>query len=281
MKKIVIIALLGALPCIVTAQQAFVSERLTKTWETPATLKVPESVYFDSVRQVIYVSNVAGSPTDKDGIGFISKISPDGKILELEWVTGLNAPKGMGLSGGYLYVSDINRIVKISIASGKIAGQVEITGSQFLNDIATDKNGNVYVSDMNGNAIYIIKKDKYELFLKSERITGVNGLYVAGEQLLAGLEDRIVSINLNTREIKDFIINTGGIDGLVPDGLGNYLISDWFGNVHLVNQKKEKIKLLDTTPVNMNAADIDFVTVKKLLLVPTFSDNRVVAYELK
>lgn len=281
MKKIVIIALLGALPCIVTAQQAFVSDKLTKTWETPATLKVPESVYFDSVRQVIYVSNVAGSPTDKDGIGFISKISPDGKILELEWVTGLNAPKGMGLSGGYLYVSDINRIVKISIASGKIAGQVEITGSQFLNDIATDKNGNVYVSDMNGNAIYIIKKDKYELFLKSEKITGVNGLYVAGEQLLAGLEDRIVSINLNTREIKDFIINTGGIDGLVPDGLGNYLISDWLGNVHLVNQKKEKIKLLDTTPVNMNAADIDFVTVKKLLLVPTFSDNRVVAYELK
>jgi hypothetical protein len=98
---------------------------------------------------------------------------------------------------------------------------------------------------------------------------------------LAGLQDRIVTINLKTREIKDFIHNTGGIDGLVPDGKGNYLISDWLGNIHLVSVNKEKVKLLDTTPIGVNAADIDFVRADNLLLVPTFSDNRVVAYELK
>ena len=281
MKKIILIALVFSVAYITRAQQVYQSERLVKKWETPAELKVPESVYYDGNRQVIYVSNVTGSPTDKDGTGFISKISPEGKILVLQWVTGLNAPKGLGVAEEFLYVSDISRVVKINIASGTIAGQVEIPGSQFLNDIATDNQGNVYVSDMNGKAIYMIRDGKYEVLVRSDKVNGVNGLYVSDGQLLAGLQDRIVSINLKTREVKDFILNTGGIDGLVPDGKGNYLISDWLGNIHLVSANKEKVKLLDTTPANVNAADIDFITASNLLLVPTFSGNRIVAYELK
>jgi hypothetical protein len=42
----------------------------------------------------------------------------------------------------------------------------------------------------------------------------------------------------------------------------------------------ERTLLLDTTPVKANAADIEFIISKKLLLVPTFSDNRVVAYKI-
>lgn len=281
MKKILSMVLVGTITSVCFTQQAYQSERLTKKWETPAELKVPESVYFDNNRQIIYVSNVTGSPTDKDGTGFISKLSPEGKVLILEWITGLNAPKGLGVSGEFLYVSDISRVIEINIASGKITRQVEIPGSKFLNDIATDKQGNVFVSDMNGNAIYLIKNGKSEVFAKSGRLTGVNGLFVSDGNLLAGLQDRVVSVNLKTREITDFILNTGGIDGLVPDGNGNYLISDWLGNIHLISQKNEKIKLLDTTPLNVNAADIDYIISKKLLLVPTFTDNRIVAYELK
>jgi DNA-binding beta-propeller fold protein YncE len=281
MKKFVLIAVFGALLFTGSAQQIYQSERLVRKWETPAELKVPESVYYDTARQVLYVSNVTGSPTDKDGTGFISKISPEGKILELQWVTGLNAPKGLGVSGEFLYVSDISRVVKINIATGKITEQVEIPGSQFLNDIATDSQGNVYVSDMNGKTIYVIRGGSFEVLVKSDKVTGVNGLFVVDGNLLAGLQDRIVSINLRTKEIKDCILNTGGIDGLVPDGNGNYLISDWLGNIHQVSTSKEKEKLLDTTPANIYAADIDYVPSKKMLLVPTFSDNRVVAYELK
>lgn len=281
MKSIVLLTLLMGIVITSHAQQVYQSERLSKKWETPAELKVPESVFYDNARQAIYVSSVTGSPTDKDNTGFISKLSADGKIQILKWVVGLNAPKGLGVSGEFLYVSDINQVVKINLAEGSIVERIEIPGSQFLNDIATDKQGNVYVSDMNGDAIYVIRKGKYEVFVKSDKVKGVNGLYVAGDNLMAGLQDRIVSVNLKTREVKDFILNTGGIDGLVPDGSGNYLISDWLGNIHLVSPGKERIKLLDTTPAGVNAADIDFVIDRKLLLVPTFSDNRVVAYELK
>jgi hypothetical protein len=71
------------------------------------------------------------------------------------------------------------------------------------------------------------------------------------------------------------------IDGLVPDGKGNYLPSDFHGAVYLNHPGKEKIKLLDTTPIDTQAADITFIIEKKLLLVPTFTESQVVAYELK
>ena len=54
--------------------------------------KAPESVLLDSQRNVLYVSNVAGEANAKDGVGFISKVSPDGKMIEAEWVKGLKMP---------------------------------------------------------------------------------------------------------------------------------------------------------------------------------------------
>jgi hypothetical protein len=282
MKNRLLIFLAGMFSTIsVIAQTTFVSERLVKMWETTAELKVPECVCYDAGRNVIYVSNVAGSPTDKDGIGFISRISPEGTVLVAEWVSGLNAPKGMAIEGNFLYVSDINRVVVIDIIRGNIARSIEIPQATFLNDVVADKNGDIYVSDSRKNAIYLVKDGKYEVFAQSDRLKGPNGLYIESGKLLAGLEDRIVSIDLRTRRISDYILNTGSIDGLVPDGKGNYLISDWLGHIHLVNPKKEKVQLLDTTPDKINAADIDYVISKKMLLVPTFGNNKVVAYELK
>jgi sugar lactone lactonase YvrE len=265
----------------IAAQQSFIADNLEKKWHTVSELKTPESVCYDQQRNIIYVSNIAGGPSDKDNNGFITTLSPDGKVLQLEWCKGLSAPKGMGITGNFLFVSDIDEIVKIDIGSQKIVQHFRITGSKFLNDVTVDKDGTVYVSDMNDNAIYRIKNSAPELFVKSEQLNQPNGLFASGNNLFVGLRDRIVCINLKSREIRDYILNTGGIDGIVPDGKGNHIISDWLGNVYLVHPENPKIKLLDTTPDKINAADIEFIPALKLLLVPTFGDNRVMAYELK
>lgn len=280
MKRITGFLVMNCLIMSLLAQEVFISDKLSKKWEAKD-LKVPESVFYDNLNSVIYVSNVTGSPTDKDNTGFISKLSPDGDVISMQWITGLNAPKGIGVIGNLLYVSDIDRVVEIDIKAGKINRTIAIPGSKFLNDIATDAQGNVYVSDSQNSSIHRIKQGKAELFAKSDQLEGINGLYVYEGNLLAGLKDKIVRIDLKTNEIKDFILDTGGIDGLVPDGEGNFLISDWQGNIHMVSQHNKKEKLADTTPAKVNAADIDYVVSKKLLLVPTFSANSVVAYELK
>lgn len=260
--------------------QGFQSDKLQKKWETQAVFEVPESVCYDPVNEVLYVANIAGKPTDKDGNGYISKIGLDGMVIELKWVTGLNAPKGMGIYKNKLFVTDIDRVAVIDIESMMITGFFDFHEAKFLNDIDIDRKGAVYISDMMSTRIYRIYDGRAELWLDNEDLTSPNGLFVEEGHLLAGCK-RIVKINVKNKEILDFIGNTGGIDGLEGTGDGRYLFSDWQGSVYLAGSDGKIEKLLDTSPLNINAADIEYIPSLKLLLVPTFYDNRVMAYELK
>src|SRR5919202_3305794 len=119
--------------------------------------KNPESVAYASKQNVLFVSNVNGKPDQKDQNGFISKVSSsNGSIIELNWLTGLNAPKGIAISndGSKLYVSDITDLVEIDIASGRIIKRFNAPGSSFLNDVVSDNQGNIYVSDTITNTVY-------------------------------------------------------------------------------------------------------------------------------
>jgi sugar lactone lactonase YvrE len=263
------------------AKQADKESKLAKLWETPKVMLTSESVLFDEDRNIIYVSNINGQPLEKNEQGFISKLSPEGEVLVEKWIEGLNAPKGMGVFEDKLYVTDIDQVVEIDIAKGEIASRYPAQGSKFLNDISIDKSGNIYISDMTANKIYRISKGSIDVWLESELLNNPNGLFVENGSLLIGITDSVLKADLQTKELTVYIQNTGGIDGIVPDGKGNYLISDWEGHIHLINPNKEKVKLLDTTTENINAADIDYVISKKMLLVPTFFDNRVMAYKLE
>ncbi len=259
--------------------KTFINEKkLKKIWVSLPELRVPESVLYDSLRNMIYVSNVNGTPMGKDGNGFISLLDPDGNITEKEWVKGLDAPKGLALFKDKLFVSDRQSLVEISIPEKRIIRRYTDTLSKFLNDVAIDSQGNVYVSDMGGSAIYRLSNGIFMKWVYDKRLQSPNGLFAERNMLLAGLKDRIVSIDMKSRKIDDYILHTGSIDGLESDGHGNYLISDWSGHVHLVRPGGEKVLLLDTTPIHMQAADIDFVIASGMLLVPTFNNNRIVAY---
>jgi len=72
-----------------------------------------------------------------------------------------------------------------------------------------------------------------------------------------------------------------GIDGLRSDGKGNYIISDWSGKTSLVTASGQIIVLIDTTALRINSADLEYIKTRKLLLIPTFFANRVVAYTVK
>jgi sugar lactone lactonase YvrE len=116
-------------------------QTLTLKWKTDTTLPVTESVALDPKNNVLYVSCIDGKPDEKDGKGYIAKVSPDGKVVAAQWVGGLDAPKGLGVFKDNLYVADISRIVTINIPTGKVTGKVEVPGAKFLNDITVDSNG--------------------------------------------------------------------------------------------------------------------------------------------
>lgn len=258
----------------------FQSDKLVKKWETPQVLKTPESVCYDPSTNNLFVSNINGKPIEKDGNGFISLLTIDGKITELNWVTGLDAPKGMGIFNGILYVTDIDRVAAIDIKNKSIKKFYEFPEAKFLNDIAIDIYGTVYISDMMSTRIYRIIEDKTETWLDDKLLTSPNGLFVENDVVMIGCS-KIMLANIKNRKLVTWLEETGEIDGLEGIGDGRYIFSDWSGSVDLVGTDKKIEKILDTTPAGVNAADIEFIPGKNLLLVPTFGDNRIVAYQLK
>jgi hypothetical protein len=290
MKKIGCIRLSGmAFTCLLVAgscsgqlpkYQPGENPSIKQAWSTDTIFKTPESVLYDRQRKVIYVANINGDPSARDGNGFISKLGPDGRVMQMEWIKGLDAPKGMAIWKDRLYVSDIRFVVEIDIEKAEIINRYEATDAVFLNDISCDINGHVYISDSGDDKIYMVYQGRLEIWVRSPELKNPNGLWVENDNVLVGCENRIVSIHHDTRAIKTLIENTGGIDGLVPDGYGNYIISDWKGHIQLVGTGISNKPLLDTTPQEVNAADIDYLIDERILLVPTFYDNRIVAYLL-
>ena len=258
----------------------FRSNKLIKKWETAPVLRVPESVCYDPESGIIYVSNIGGKPTEKDGDGYIAQLSPDGTVLKGTVISGLNAPKGMGIYKGTLYVTDIDRVAAIDLKSKTIKKFYEFPEAKFLNDIAIDIYGTVYISDMMSTRIYRIINDKPEIWLDDPILTNPNGLFVENDMLMIGC-GKILLANIRDGKIQTWLEGTGSIDGLEGMGDGRYLFSDWTGNVYMVSKERQIEKLLDTSPSGINAADIEYIPSQHLLLVPTFGDNRVMAYEVK
>jgi len=248
-------------------------------WETKPVLKTPESVYYDQAGDQIYVSNINGKPGEKDGNGFIALLSTDGTIKKLEWVTGMDAPKGMAVVDNLLYVTDIDRIRVIDIDQAKLIKTIPVEGAEFLNDLAADKQGAIYISDMQKNQILKLSNDTVSLWLTDEKIVSPNGLAFNNNNLMVGTKEDLLSVNPDTKNIRVRVEGVGPIDGLVPVGGNKFVISNWSGRILMVSPS-EKIVLGNTTDQKIQAADMGYIPEQKLILIPTFFNNRVVARKL-
>lgn len=249
---------------------------LTKIWETDTTLITNESVLYDASSGKIYVSNIEGDPTGKDGKGSISIIDKAGNIVTQEWVKGLDAPKGMGITNGSFYVTDIDKVVEVNLESGKITNTYPIEGAGFLNDLAA-KDGKVYFTDMNTGKVHLLEGGKTSTVTEGHE--SVNGIAIAEDGSLYILDKSgLKALNSDgTSTILNKIV-TGG-DGLVILGDGNFIASRWQGEIFFINGGGETL-MLDTKDAESNTADIAFIPGDNIVLVPTFFKNKVVAYKL-
>jgi DNA-binding beta-propeller fold protein YncE len=254
---------------------------LTLKWQTDPLLTTCESVLYDEDHDVLYVSNINGQPDAKDNNGFISKVSLEGKVTDQYWVKGgMDAPKGMGLSKGKLYVADITRVHEIDTKTGKITHTYPVAGAAFLNDVAVDNN-KVYISDSRAGAIYLLEEGKVSTWLKE--LHNPNGLFIDGGKMIMALWDdkTINTVDLSSKEVTlrtDSIENPDGVEAI---GNNEYLVSSWNGMLHYIDSDWKATTLLDTRQDSLSSADIEYVKAKNLLLVPTFFKNKVMAYEVK
>jgi DNA-binding beta-propeller fold protein YncE len=257
------------------------AQSLVPLWSTDSTLRVPESVYHDAKTERIYVSNIEGKGAwEKDGRGSISIITSSGKILSPYWVTGLHAPKGMGMFQDFLIVADIDSVVIIEPIRAQIVKKIYIEGAQALNDLSVDKRGNIYVSDSKTKKIHMIDGLKLDVSLYLDGLKGPNGVLFVDRTLYYVDAGGFYKVGKYKQKILIVDGLEGGADGIEQIDEENFIISCWSGTIYHVNLKGEKKLLLDTRSSQVNAADIGYDKKKKIVYVPTFYKNSVMAYQL-
>lgn len=160
----------------------------------------PESALVDAANERIVVSNIVGNPGKADGNGYLSLLSMDGKVVTRHWVDGMDAPKGMAISGGKLYAADITKVRVVDLASGKLVSSIDVPGAVFLNDMTADASGKVYVTDMLADTIYRIDGDKPELFVKDALLASPNGVFADGERLIVASWGKGIKPDFSTAE---------------------------------------------------------------------------------
>lgn len=268
----------------------------------PTAIKVegfstPESVLYDADADLYLVSNINGTPVAKDDNGFISKLTPDGKIAELKWIDGakdnvtLNAPKGMTISAGVLYVADIDTLRKFDAKTGEPKGEIKVKGATFLNDVSAAPDGTIYFTDSglklgekglepNGSdAVYKLVKDKPKALIKGKDLKGPNGILAdeTGVWVVCFGAGELYNVKSGKKtDVK--AVPKGSLDGIVKTDDGKLLISSWESSQVFRGSLTEEF-----TPIVSDVkgpADIGYDAKRNRVLIPLFMDNGVVLQAL-
>ena len=259
-------------------------------WETPATFLTPESVLHDAGRGVLYVSSFDNQYEQRDRpTGYISRLGLDGVLLDAQWITGLRAPCGMAIRGDRLFVAVREGVAEIDIPGGAVAALHPIPDAVFLNDVAIDAQGRIYVSDTRPSlappavSVWRLSGQDFTPWLIDADVGRANGLLVVGDELLVGSTQGgcLKAVNLESRAVRTVIsLGAGVVDGLRSDGWGGVLVSLWEGQLFHLDADGRLTELLDFLPAQRNTADFEYLPDRRLLLVPTFLANTVAAFEV-
>jgi hypothetical protein len=239
----------------------------------------PESVRYDPEADVYLVANINGSPGAKDGNGFISRVSPDGELIQLKWIDGaadgvtLNAPKGMALTSAGLYVADIDAVRLFDRETGAPLNEFPVQGAVFLNDVAAGDSEVIYVSGSGSGGVYSITPEgTVGDLMPAGSVQGPNGLAVWDGVVYVTSGNGIFAIEDGTL-VEAFSVPQGSLDGLVFLDGDNILVSSWSASaVYHASVGGDAAEVASGVP---SPADIGFDPVRGYILIPLFDGNAI------
>lgn len=263
----------------------------------------PESVRWDSTTQLWYVSNINGNPSEKDGNGFIARLTPDGArkdstpfIVHGSNGVVLHAPKGMAIADGVLWVADIDAVRGFDLKSGAPVASLDIAplGAKFLNDVAVGGDGNVYITDTGihfdakgamthpgPDRVFMLQARRIVEVLAFANAPGPNGIAwdAANQRFLinAFAAPTLMAWKPGAATADSIAPAPGDGDGLevLPDG--RVLYTSWADSALHVYANGSFTKLIPNLPA---PADIGFDPVRNIVAIPLFNDGRVEFWRL-
>jgi DNA-binding beta-propeller fold protein YncE len=172
-------------------------------------------------------------------------------------------------------------------------------GSVFLNDVVSDSQGNIYVSDTITNTIYKLdgnnNTSSLQAWLQSPQLNGPNGLHVDNTKnklIVASLGNMSKpGAGIEVVDLKSKTITTlgkegttspfGGLDGIVSDTTDTlyYVTDNPAGKLYIVNTNGTGYGTLIDLHTE-GAADLEFIPSQSTIIIPLMQDNKLVAYKL-
>ncbi len=274
--------MLRALPMIFLATACAAGPEtvgLSRQW-CIAGFENPESVLVARDGASAYVSNVAGAGDARDGNGFISRISLDGRVVEREFAIGLNAPKGLAQRNGLLYATDIDAISVVEASTGEPVRRIAVPGARFLNDLTFTPDGLLLAADSQVNVIFSVDEEgDVRSWLDAPEVRSVNGLFPESDRLVVTtMQGLLIAVDYETRNVAVLAEGLGRADGVAPLGGGRYLVSHWPGKLYVVERDGSVATILDTEEQGRYIND--FAVNGAQVLTPHFEPGEVCAYTL-
>ena len=274
------------------------SRMFRKVGET-RNLQGPESARYDRDLDVWFVSNVNGTPLQKDNNGYISRLRPDGAPYTLKFIEGgkkgvtLNAPKGLAINGDTLWVADIDVARAFNKRTGALIANVS-TRARFLNGAAVGPDGAVYMTDTGilfgpkgdvshpgPDQVFRITRAGAKAVLTSPKLEGLNGITWDPQRkrfvIVSFLGKGIYGWAPGNNEVESIGSGPGQQDGVVflPDG--RLLVTSWTDSSLFVLENGQAQKVASKVP---SPADIDVAPRDSRVAVPLLMENRVEFWEL-
>jgi SMP-30/gluconolaconase/LRE-like protein len=255
----------------------------------------PESARYDAELDVWYVSNINGSPLDKDGNGYISRLKADGTIDSLKFIEGgkngvtLNGPKGLALQGDTLWVADIDAVRAFDRRTGRPVATVDLKGrAKFLNDVAVGPDG-IYVTDtgLEGSKSGMSHPGPDQIFrigpghkasvaIKSDSLTGPNGIAWDGANhrfiVVPFGGPAILAWTPGSKSVESLGAGKGQFDGVEILDSARILVTSWADSSLFVLENGRAVPVAGDLP---SPADIGVDTKRHRVAIPLLMENRV------
>jgi streptogramin lyase len=254
-------------------------------------LAAPEAVVHDTVADVYLVSNINGDPGEADGNGFISRVAPDGQVLERKWIDGerpgttLHAPRGLALDRDTLYAVDLDALRLFDRKTGAPTGTWPIPDPHFPNDITIDDRGRVWVTETgvhirpDGEPI----PDGEQVIWRYDTPGAVPTAVKTGDELVGpnGIvwtpEGPVIASLLGSsvyRLAPDGTLHVvattpvGRLDGLVALPDGSFLTTSWLGKaIYHVTEAGEVSSVVNGADI-LTPASIEYDRARGRMIIP-------------
>jgi glucose/arabinose dehydrogenase len=255
-------------------------------------LRAPYAVLHDEEQDVYFVANGAAS---EPGRGFVSRVTPDGSIAELTFVSGLDAPRGMAIRGAELWVTDGDKVRVFDRVTGTDVQTIDLReqGAVFLHDIAAGPDDSMYVTDpgvavgasgeavrrSDGRVFRVDLDGSVEIAASGEELRSPTGIAWDGARfLIAQSYGREVLSWMPGTATRAVLRGPGAFDGLVVLPNGAVIVSSHHDEaVHLAYAGGELRPLFSRKP---GAAGIGFDRKRNRLLLSSPGGDRLEAWSL-